>query len=84
MKTCGDCGVVDGTPHDRACSVAASGRTAKELLRRAIGHLRFAEVYARLGQWPAMHGAISRANAAERDAREVADEARLEAEDRGR
>ncbi len=77
MKFCRHCRVLDGTPHDRGCPVAESGRTAKALLRRAIGHLRCAEGYARLGQWAAMHGAISQANAAEHEAREVADEARL-------
>jgi hypothetical protein len=74
VKLCAHCGVVDGTPHDRACPVAESGRVAKALLRRAIGHLRCAEGYARLGQWAAMRGAISQAAAAEREACDVADE----------
>ncbi len=79
MKTCPHCKVIDGTPHDLACSTSESGRTAKALLRRAIGHLRCAEGHARKGEWGAMYGAITRANAAEKEAREVAAEAELEA-----
>lgn len=84
MKFCPYCGAVDGTPHDRDCLVAISGRAARDLIHRAIGHLRRAEGHARLGKWAKMHGAISDANVAEHEAREVADESRLEEEEASR
>lgn len=76
MMKCGDCGAIEGTPHDLNCPVRASGKTAKALLRRAIGHLRRAEGLALLGSWEKMQGAVTDAHIAMAEAREVADEAR--------